>query len=151
MPIFKILPWDSPEIGRVLSPVEVGPLTTCPTPGFSTTKVLRRNFHSICNRARFWDPCSAPLKSFDVELDGFHNQSARIFQGWAGCYTAGKVRDVGAPVAGHLLKHHHVFHHFFHPACLIIEFNVPGDSSSFGWPATVTVSESGLPSWTNWR
>jgi len=30
MPIFKILPWDSPEIGRVLSPVEVGPLTNLP-------------------------------------------------------------------------------------------------------------------------
>jgi hypothetical protein len=69
-----------------------------------------------------------------VELDGFHNQSARVFQGWAGCYTAGQVRDVGAPVARHLLKRYRVFHHFFQPARLIIEFNVPGVPRVLGCP-----------------
>jgi hypothetical protein len=100
-----------------------------PAAGISAISVSCRSFHRVRNRAGFEDPRSAPLKSFDVEPDGFHNQSVRIFQGWAGCYTAGKVRDVGAPIGGHLLKHYHVFHQFFRPPP-VIEFNVPGDGSS---------------------
>jgi hypothetical protein len=108
-----------------------------------------RNFHGVCDGSRLRDTGSAPLKPLDVELDGFYDQPPCILQIWASRYTARKVRYIGAPIAGRLLKHNCVFHHFFHPACLNIEFNVPGASSSFGWPATVTVSESGLPSWTN--
>jgi hypothetical protein len=48
-----------------------------------------------------------------------------------------------------LLKHYRVFHQFFRPPP-VIEFSV-SRPASFRWPATLTMSESGLPLWKNWR
>src|SRR4051812_35770313 len=61
----------------------------------------------------------------------------------AGGDAATHIGHVSAPVVGRLFEHDRVPHlanptGYFHPALSRMSFKVPGATSSFGWPGTVT-------------
>src|SRR5207248_1047027 len=105
-------------------------------------------------RGGFGDGLTVFAQAFDVKLDGFMNQLQDFFLGIRSSDTAGQVRHVGAKTSFTFLDYHSISQFFvppvyFKPACFRILFNVPGGTSTLGFPDTVTV-----PGWfgfLNWR
>jgi hypothetical protein len=90
---------------------------------------------------------AAEAHSFDMKLDRFRDQVARLLEGAARSDTPREVRHIGGPVVIRLLKDDRVLLDFFSPAFFSIEFSVPAGRSSPGWPGMVTVPASGLAGW----
>jgi len=89
-----------------------------------------------------------------VKLDGFMNQLQDFFLRIRSSYAAGQVRHVGAKTSFTFLNYNSVSQFivppvYFKPACFRILFNVPGGTSTFGLPDTVTVPD--LFGFLNWR
>src|SRR5580658_2868774 len=86
---------------------------------------LSGSFYAVHNRDGLWYPLSAQPQAFNVKFNGLRNQPARIFERGAGGDATREIRNISAPVTGRLFKNYRVFHRF-NPACLRIEFSVPG-------------------------
>ncbi len=115
------------------------------------TKVSMPQLSTVSpTRAGFWGPaCSATLKSFDVESDGVPTISRRVSSSVGPIRYTGKVREAGAPVAGHLLKTPPPIPTIFRPASPLSSLAYRGQLVLWMARATVSMPESGPPSWTN--
>src|SRR5579864_8546042 len=108
----------------------------------ASTFELHLGLHVVGSRDRLWDRPAFLAQTFDVKCHCLPNKPQGFFSGFCNHRTARQIGHVGAEAVPALFHNHQVLHYGlrpFSPACFRMLFSVPGGTSRFGLPATVTV------------